>query len=53
MLFLWIIAHKVYFAQTGQNSFTILSGNLLHRIDQKIEKQTDFKHVVAATLDLS
>jgi len=31
----------------------MISGNLLHRIDQKKEEQSDFKHVLAATLVLS
>ena len=30
-----------------------ISGKLLHSIDQKKEEQSDFKHVVAATLVLS
>jgi len=38
------------FGSNQTNSFTTISANLLHRIDQKKEKQGDFKHVVAATL---
>ena len=30
-----------------------INGNLLHRNDEKKEKQNDFKHVVAAMLVLS
>jgi len=41
------------FCTNWKNSFTIISGNLLHRIDRKKEKQNDFKHVVAAMLLLS
>jgi len=41
------------FGPKWTNSFTIISGNLLHRIDQKKEKQSDFKHVVAAKLVFS
>ena len=41
------------FCPNWTNSFTILSGNLLHRIGKKKEKQNDFKHVVLAVLVLS
>jgi len=41
------------FCPNWTNSFTIISDNLLHRIDQKKEKQNDFKHAIAATLVLS
>jgi len=41
------------FGPKWTNTFMIISGNLLHRIDQNKEKQSDFKHVVAATLVLS
>jgi len=41
------------FVPSWKNSSKKISGNLLYRIDQKKEKQNDFKHVVAAMLVLS
>jgi len=40
------------FCPKWTNSFTIISGNLLHRIDQK-RKNKYFKHVVAEMIALS